>query len=64
MGLLGTGGDNELTRNSLPLFDLTTKVARRRCFSKRAGEGSIPAASTSSSKPQTGRGDPHSRIIL
>ena len=28
---------NELTRNSLTLFDLTTKVARCRCFPKRAG---------------------------
>ncbi len=47
-GLQGTGEDNELTRNPFPLFDLTTKVARRRCFSKKADAGSIPAASTTS----------------
>ncbi len=36
-GLQGTHGDNELDRSPLPLFELTTKVARRRRFSKREG---------------------------
>jgi hypothetical protein len=45
-GLLGTHGDNELEPNPLPFIELTTKVARRRHFSKKAGSGSIPAAST------------------
>ncbi len=45
-GLPGTHGDNELEPNPLPFIELTTKVARRRRFSKRAGSGSIPAAST------------------
>ena len=45
-GFQGTHGDNELAPNPLPFFELTTKVARRRYFSKRADAGSIPAAST------------------
>jgi len=43
-GLQGNGEDNELACNSLPRSALTTKVARRRRFSKRAAAGSIPAA--------------------
>ena len=35
-GLQGTHGDNEFQPNPFSLFDLTTKVARRRHFSKRA----------------------------
>ena len=46
-GLQGNERGNKLTRKLLPRPELTTKVARRRCFSKRAGSGSIPAASTS-----------------
>jgi len=45
-GLQGTGEDNELTRNPLPSFGLTTKVAHCRTFPKRAAQGSIPVAST------------------
>ena len=36
-GLQGTHGDNELEPNPLPFFELTTQVARRRLFSKKAG---------------------------
>jgi len=36
-GLLGTHGDNELHPNPLPFIELTTKVAHRRHFSKKAG---------------------------
>jgi hypothetical protein len=36
-GLQGTHGDNELHLNLLPFFELTTKVARRQRFSKKAG---------------------------
>jgi hypothetical protein len=36
-GLLGTHGDNKLQPNPLTVIELTTKVARRRHFSKRAG---------------------------
>jgi len=34
-GLQGTGEDNELANNSLPVPNFTTKVAHRRHFSKR-----------------------------
>ena len=43
-GFLGTHGDNESEPNPLRFIELTTKVARRRRFSKRAGSGSIPVA--------------------
>ena len=45
-GLQGTGEDNELASNSLPVPNFTTKVAHRRRFSKTKDAGSIPAAST------------------
>ena len=42
----GLDGATSCRSNSLPRPDLTTKVAHRRRFSKRAASGSIPAAST------------------
>jgi hypothetical protein len=45
-GLQGTHGDNELSCNSLPLFELTTKVVNHRGFAKKRDARSIPAAST------------------
>ena len=45
-GLQGNGKRQQVPINLLPLFDLTTKVARRRHFSKTRDAGSIPAAST------------------
>jgi hypothetical protein len=46
---VGTPGDSRGQRvrtEPLPLLEFLTKVAHRRDFSKRAAQGSIPAAST------------------
>jgi len=45
-GLQGNGTGQQVAINSLPHPHFTTKVARRRRLSKRAAQGSIPAAST------------------